>query len=77
MYLRLPLCIVKHSAVLYLNLVLSSLVDQGALMDYLELSHDHIIAVLSESRPITVSHALNGFFQEHLTMGLDEHNQVS
>jgi hypothetical protein len=45
-------------------------------MDYLELSHHHIIAVLTESGALKVSHALSGFLQEH-TMGLDQHNQVS
>jgi hypothetical protein len=45
-------------------------------MDNLELSHHHIIAMLTESWPLKVSHALSGFLQEH-TMGLDQHNQVS
>lgn len=45
-------------------------------MDYLELSHHHIIAVLSEGRSLNVSHALSGFLQEQ-TVGLHQHNQVS
>jgi hypothetical protein len=45
-------------------------------MDNLELSHHHVIAVLSESWPLKVSHALRGLLQEQ-TVGLDQHNQVS
>jgi hypothetical protein len=75
-YLRLSLGLIKQSSVLCLILVLAPLVDQRALMDDLELSHNHVIAVLSESRPLKVSHALSGFLQEQ-TVGLDQHNQVS
>ena len=40
-------------------------------MDNLELPHHYIIAVLSKSRPLKVSHALAGFLQEQ-TVSLDK-----